>query len=143
MIFTTFREEDLDELMSFLDRNITENYEKGVFLNIKNRWPDGFILLKSEDKIVGVGCGAIQLNSKLRILILAVSKYLRRKGFGSQLLNMMVEQSLSYGVKKVTLEVRQDSSAFHFYRKLGFSSVDLLPCYYQDGCDGIVMEKQI
>ena len=143
MIFTTFREEDLDELMLFLDRNITENYEKGVFLNIKNRWPNGFLLIKSEDKIVGVGCGAIQLNSKLRILILAVSNYLRRKGFGTKLLNMMVERSLVFRVKKVTLEVRQDSSAFLFYRKLGFSSVDILPCYYQDGCDGILMEKQI
>ena len=143
MIFTTFKNEDLEELMIFLDRNITENYEKGVFLNIKNRWGDGFLLIKNEGKIVGIGCGAIQVNSKLRILILAVSKNLRRKGYGGKLLNMMIERSLSFGVKKVTLEVRQDSSAFQFYRKFGFSSVDLLPCYYQDGCDGIVMEKQI
>ena len=56
---------------------------------------------------------------------------------------MMIERSLSYGVKKVTLEVRKESSAIHFYLKLNFSSVDVLPCYYQDGCDGIVMEKQI
>ena len=52
---------------------------------------------------------------------------------------MMVERSLSFGVKKVTLEVRKDSSAIYFYRKLNFSSVDVLPCYYQDGCDGIVL----
>jgi len=143
MIFSTFKNEDLDEFMQFLDSNITENYDKKVFLSIKSRWPDGFILIKDGDRIVGAGCGAIQLNSKLRILILAVSKNLQRQGFGSKLLNMMIERSLSYGVKKVTLEVRQGSSAFSFYRKLNFSSVDLLPCYYQDGCDGIVMEKQI
>ena len=56
---------------------------------------------------------------------------------------MMVERSLVHGVKKVTLEVRKDSSAISFYRNLNFSSVDVLPCYYQDGCDGIVMEKLI
>ena len=56
---------------------------------------------------------------------------------------MMIERSLVYNVKKITLEVRKDSSAIFFYRKLNFSSVDVLPCYYQDGCDGIVMEKQI
>jgi hypothetical protein len=26
---------------------------------------------------------------------------------------------------------------------LKFSGVDVLPCYYQDGCDGIVMERQL
>tara|TARA_B100001250_G_scaffold403552_1_gene418257 strand:+ start:1227 stop:1658 length:432 start_codon:yes stop_codon:yes gene_type:complete len=143
MIVDIFSEKDLDNLMIFLDDNITENYEKEVFLTIMKRWPEGFLLLRNSDKIVGVACGAIQPNSKLRILIIALNKELRRKGFGSQLLNMMIEKSLDYGVKKVTLEVRKDSPAISFYRRLNFSSVDVLPCYYQDGCDGIVMEKQI
>jgi len=138
-----FSEKDLDNLMIFLDSNITENYEKEVFLTIMKRWPEGFLVVREEKDIVGVACGAIQPNSKLRILIIALSKKYRRKGFGKKLLNMMIERSLNYGVKKVTLEVRKDSSAILFYRKLKFSSVDVLPCYYQDGCDGIVMEKQI
>ena len=138
-----FSEKDLDNLMVFLDSNITENYEKEVFLTIMKRWPEGFLVVREENDIVGVACGAIQPNSKLRILIIALSKKYRRKGFGKKLLNMMIERSLNYGVKKVTLEVRKDSSAILFYRKLKFSSVDVLPCYYQDGCDGIVMEKQI
>jgi ribosomal-protein-alanine N-acetyltransferase len=138
-----FSEHDLDNLMLFLDDNITENYEKEVFLTIMKRWPEGFLVVKNNSKMVGVACGAIQPNSKLRILIIALSKEFRRKGIGEKLLNMMIERSLKYGVKKVTLEVRKDSSAILFYRKLKFSSVDVLPCYYQDGCDGIVMEKQI
>ena len=138
-----FSEVDLDSLMLFLDENITENYEKGVFLTIMRRWPEGFLVVRDGTKIVGVACGAIQPNSKLRILIIALEKELRGKGLGKKLLNMMIEKSLAYGVKKVTLEVRKDSKAILFYRKLNFSSVDVLPCYYQDGCDGIVMEKQI
>tara|TARA_B110000014_G_C20053626_1_gene548247 strand:+ start:724 stop:1158 length:435 start_codon:yes stop_codon:yes gene_type:complete len=138
-----FSEVDLDNLMLFLDENITENYEKGVFLTIMRRWPEGFLVVRDGTKIVGVACGAIQPNSKLRILIIALEKELRGKGLGKKLLNMMIEKSLAYGVKKVTLEVRKDSKAILFYRKLNFSSVDVLPCYYQDGCDGIVMEKQI
>ena len=58
-------------------------------------------------------------------------------------MDRMTDASEIFGVKKVTLEVRKDSDAITFYRKLGFSSVDILPCYYQDGCDGIVMEKQL
>ena len=143
MIVENFAEEDLDNLMLFLDKNITENYEKKVFLTIKNRWPEGFLIIKKRGKIIGVSCGAIQPNLKLRILIIALDKSYRRKGYGKKLLNTMVERSLVYGVKKVTLEVRKDSSAISFYRNLNFSSVDVLPCYYQDGCDGIVMEKLI
>ena len=138
-----FSESDLDNLMLFLDDNITENYEKGVFLTIMKRWPEGFLVVRSDNKIVGVACGAIQPNSKLRVLIIALERGLRGKGLGKELLNIMIEKSLAYGVKKVTLEVRKDSEAILFYRKLNFSSVDVLPCYYQDGCDGIVMEKQI
>ena len=143
MIIDKFSELDLDGLMLFLDDNITENYEKGVFLTIMKRWPEGFLVERNDNRIVGVACGAIQPNSKLRILIIALEKYLRGKGLGKKLLNMMIEKSLMHGVKKVTLEVRKDSKAILFYRKLNFSSVDVLPCYYQDGCDGIVMEKQI
>ena len=143
MIIDKFSELDLDGLMLFLDDNITENYEKGVFLTIMKRWPEGFLVVRNDGRIVGVACGAIQPNSKSRILIIALEKYLRGKGLGKKLLNMMIEKSLMHGVKKVTLEVRKDSEAILFYRKLNFSSVDVLPCYYQDGCDGIVMEKQI
>ncbi|MFL2940713.1 MAG: GNAT family N-acetyltransferase [Candidatus Poseidoniales archaeon] len=139
----SFIEKDLDNLMLFLDKNVTENYDKKVFLTIKNRWPEGFLIIKKNDEIIGVSCGAIQPNLKLRILIIALDKSYRRRGYGKKLLNMMVERSLVYGVKKVTLEVRKDSSAISFYRNLNFSSVDVLPCYYQDGCDGIVMEKLI
>ena len=143
MIIDNFTEKDLDNLMLFLDKNITENYDKKVFLTIKNRWPEGFLIIKKNNEIVGVSCGALQPNLKLRILIIALDKGYRRKGYGKKLLKMMVERSLVHGVKKVTLEVRKDSSAISFYRKLNFSSVDVLPCYYQDGCDGIVMEKLI
>ena len=67
----------------------------------------------------------------------------QKKGIGKELMKIMVKESEVFGIKKVTLEVRKDSDAITFYRKLGFSSVDVLPCYYQDGCDGIVMEKQL
>jgi len=143
MIVDKFSKGDLDNLMLFLDDNITENYEKEVFLTIMKRWPEGFLVVRNGNEIVGVACGAIQPNSKLRVLIIALANEFRRKGLGGKLLNMMIERSLNYGVKKVTLEVRKDSTAILFYRKLNFSSVDVLPCYYQDGCDGIVMEKQI
>ena len=138
-----FEEEDLDSLIEFLDENLTENYRKEVFLNIKKKWPEGFLLIKDQQKIIGVGCGAILPNEKLRILIIALEKKYQGKGLGTKLMDQMISAATIFGITKVTLEVRKDSQAINFYRKLGFSSVDVLPCYYQDGCDGIVMERQL
>jgi len=138
-----FEEGDLDSLMEFLDDNLTENYRKEVFLNIKKKWPDGFLLIKDKQKIIGVGCGAILPNEKLRVLIIALEKEYQGRGLGTKLMDQMICAAMIFGITKVTLEVRKDSQAINFYRKLGFSSVDVLPCYYQDGCDGIVMERQL
>ena len=138
-----FEEIQLEELMLFLDENLNENYERVVFLNIRKRWPEGFLTVIDEDKIVGMCCGAILPNDKLRILILVLQSDYQKRGIGKNLMVRMIKASGLFGVKKVTLEVRKDSDAIAFYRKLGFSSVDVLPCYYQDGCDGIVMEKQL
>lgn len=138
-----FEVEQLDELMLFLDENLNENYERVVFLNIRKRWPEGFLTVIDNEKIVGVACGAILPNEKLRVLILVLHGDYQKKGIGKELMEIMTKESEVFGIKKVTLEVRKDSDAITFYRKLGFSSVDVLPCYYQDGCDGIVMEKQL
>ena len=138
-----FQVTDLEPMMLFLDDNLTENYEEKVFLTIHQRWPDGFLIVKDQGNVVGVGCGAILPNEKLRILILALGKDFQGQGLGKELMNRMIRASEVYGVRKVTLEVRKDSDAINFYRKLKFSGVDVLPCYYQDGCDGIVMERQL
>ena len=138
-----FKVSDLEQMMIFLDNNITENYEERVFLTIHQRWPEGFLLVKDQEDIIGIGCGTIMPNEKLRILILALDQKFQGRGLGKKLMNQMIEASRIYGVQKVTLEVRKDSDAINFYRKLRFSSVDVLPCYYQDGCNGIVMELQL
>ena len=143
MNISKFEVNDLKELMLFLDENLNENYEENVFLNIRQRWPGGFLLVKDKSKIVGACCGAILANDKLRILILVLHNDFQKKGIGKELMIQTTEAAKVFGIRKVTLEARKDSDAILFYRKLGFSSVDVLPCYYQDGCDGIVMEKQL
>ena len=143
MNIAKFQISDLEKMMIFLDDNLTENYEKRVFHNIHQRWPEGFLIVKNEKEIVGVGCGAIMPNEKLRILILVMDEDYQGQGFGKKLMDILIDESREHGIKKVSLEVRKDSEAINFYRKFGFSGVDVLPCYYQDGCDGIVMELQL
>ena len=82
MKISKFRTEDLDQLMVFLDSNLEENYEKKVFLNIRQRWPEGFLIIKSKKNMIGVCCGAILPNDKLRILILVLDENYQGKGLG-------------------------------------------------------------
>ena len=133
MNIVQFQISDLEKMVVFLDDNLTENYEKRVFHNIHQRWPEGFLLVKNEGEIVGVGCGAIMPNEKLRILILVMDDDYQGNGFGKKLMDIMIDESREHGVKKVSLEVRKDSEAISFYRKFGFSVVDVLHCYYKDG----------
>ena len=79
MIIKKFQEEQLEELMQFLDENLNENYERIVFLNIRKRWPDGFLTVLDKDKIVGTCCGAILPNEKLRVLILVLENSYQKK----------------------------------------------------------------
>ena len=51
-----FKVSDLEQMMIFLDNNLTENYEESVFLTIHQRWPEGFLLVKDQKDIIGIGC---------------------------------------------------------------------------------------
>ena len=107
MKISAFETNQLDELMEFLDDNLNENYEKNVFLNIRKRWPEGFLIVENNGEIVGACCGAILPNEKLRVLILVLQRDYQRQGIGKDLMNRMIKSSKIFGVKKVTLEVRK------------------------------------
>ena len=102
MNISKFEVKDLKDLMLFLDENLNENYEENVFLNIRQRWPEGFLLVKDKSKIVGACCGAILPNDKLRILILVLQKDFQKKGIGKELMNRMTEAAKVFGIRKIT-----------------------------------------
>ena len=93
-----FEEIQLEELMLFLDENLNENYERVVFLNIRKRWPEGFLTVIDEDKIVGMCCGAILPNDKLRILILVLQSDYQKRGIRKNLMDRMIKASELFGV---------------------------------------------
>jgi len=74
-------------------------------------------------------------------LLVIVSSEYRLRGYGKQLMSMLSKVAKNKGCNRISLEVRNESRAILFYKKLDFSNVDYIPCYYQDGTDAIVMEK--
>ena len=144
MKYELFRPELLNNVISFLDENITERYSPKIFSKIHNLWPEGFILGIVNNKLKALICGAIVPSSeKLRILLVVVSPEYRLQGYGKQLMAMLSKVAKNKGCNRISLEVRNESRAILFYKKLYFSNVDYIPCYYQDGTDAIVMEKEL
>ena len=144
MQYKLFQPEMLNNVISFLDDNIMERYSPKIFSKIHNLWPEGFILGTLNKELKALICGAIVPSTgKLRILLVVVSPECRLQGHGKHLMNLLSKVANEKGCKRISLEVRNDSKAISFYQKLYFSKVDYIPCYYQDGTDAIVMEKEL
>lgn len=85
---------------------------------------------------------AIREGEEIHIHDLAVAPEHRRKGVASALLTQLF--SAAKGVQRARLEVRfSNHPARAFYAKHGFREVAVLPHYYEDGEDGILMIRDL
>lgn len=79
-----------------------------------------------------------------RVLMLAVSEDMRRRGIGTMLMNNFQVESVKKGARVLTLEVRKgNDAAMEFYKKLGFQVMDVIEGYYNDGEDAYQMQRFI
>lgn len=75
------------------------------------------------------------------IATIAVDPHYRRKGIGRALLHAC-ENKL--GVPRARLTVRiSNHAAIAMYEKEGYVTIDVWKAYYNDGEDGMVMEKEL
>ena len=64
--------------------------------------------------------------------LLAVASDHRRQGLGRRLMDWLTISAIEAGVFRINLELRADNSeARNFYRALGFTTLELVPGYYQ------------
>lgn len=82
------------------------------------------------------------VGQEIQILNIAVHPAVRKKGWGTILLENMLQ--LADRDTDIFLEVRSSNrAAISVYEKIGFQSFDCRKAYYQDGEDAIVMRKHI
>lgn len=85
---------------------------------------------------------ALREGEEIHIHDIAVAPEHRRKGVASALLSHLL--SAAGDARRLRLEVRASNSAARaFYAKHGFKEVALLPNYYADGEDGILMIREL
>ena len=86
------------------------------------------------NKLVGFILGSlifIEKKSEYEILLIYVSKYFRKRGYASYLINSLINSNYLYPLKKISLEVSENNfSAINFYKKNGFKKVGIRNQYY-------------
>ena len=82
--------------------------------------------------------------SLARIYSLAVAPEARGRGYARQLIEAMEASAIAEGALFIRLEVADDNlSALHLYQSFGYEPIRRLTEYYEDGHDGIRMEKRL
>lgn len=106
-------------------------------------WPDVIKLKAVEgDEMVGfVACDPRPAEGVSWIATIGVDPRYQRRGIGRTLLRACEEQTK---MPRMKLTVRMSNHpAISMYEKEGYRSVDIWKRYYNDGEDGLVMEKKL
>lgn len=89
------------------------------------------LVLERGDRVAGYGILSIAAG-EAHILNLCVDPNYRSHGYGERLLDQVLLQARSAGVREIFLEVRpSNQTAIALYRKKGFHQVANRPAYYQ------------
>ena len=140
--FRNFEHEDLFEVVRLANRSLNESYDGGLFLQLGDLYPEGFIVAESREGILGFLLGVIERAYEARILILAVDENARGRGIGARLVRLFEERFRERGIRRVNLEVRvTNEAAIRLYEKMGFERRRVLAKYYADGEDAYLMSK--
>ncbi len=79
-----------------------------------------------------------------RIITIDVAPVAQHEGLGTLLLTAAEKELEHAGCDYISLEVAVDNeSALRFYKKHGYSVVKVLPRYYLDSIDGLLMSKEL
>jgi ribosomal-protein-alanine N-acetyltransferase len=140
-----FRPEDVDEVMAIAAASPeVASWSRASYLKFVEENGSLSLVLNVNGEISGFFVGR-RIGDQSEVLNLAVRAKHRRKGEGSALLQLALEEIASGGGKTVYLEVRESNTgAISFYEKQGFSKTGLRKAYYRNPDEAAVtMEKKL
>lgn len=131
-------------VIKLASETLPEHYNPSLFNHFYETFPEGLIIVEKLHKIIGFIVGIKTSISTVRIVMLSISEKQRRQGIGSALLNHFLKEMALQNIKQIELEVRVDNEqAIKFYQKNGFTILELLPKFYQNGEDAYQMKRVI
>ncbi|MFA5417092.1 MAG: ribosomal protein S18-alanine N-acetyltransferase [Bacteroidales bacterium] len=103
-----------------------------------------FYVAETQHTLIGYVILLMRKNShQMRIYSIAVSSLLRGKGIGQYLMDFTLKTAQNWSKSSLKLEVRTtNTSAIQLYERNKFKPVKIIPDYYRDGCDALVMKRK-
>ena len=133
------REEDLKRLIDTSMRIFEDSFEdtQGMIVNIFQSAARDQYLGILNDKIIGMGYSSRD-GDEVSIFGFGIIPELRSKGYGYDLLHLIVEQLRHRGIREIVIEVDSNNThAFNLYRKFGFQ-IEIAFDYYRSKTNELV-----
>lgn len=138
-----YRQNDFDRLISLIKLNTPDFFapeEEQDFVNYLHNEKELYYVVESDNRVIG--CGGINFDNnytEAKISWDILHKDYHRKSIGTQLLQFRINLiKQEYNISKIT--VRTSQMAHHFYRKNGFSLVQIVPDFWAKGYDLYYLE---
>ena len=136
---------NLDDIFSLELDSYALPWTKGILRDCLNNHYD-FIIAKYNNVIIGYIIAKIS-SHETHILNLTVSKYYRKNGIATELLEMIIAKCFILNSLDIYLETRVDNTAaINLYEKHGFRRISIRKNYYKTSTgreDAIVFKKII
>lgn len=91
-------------------------------------------------RVIGY-CGEMIIDDFADIATIAIAPDFQRRGIGTHMIELMIDEAVRRGATRMLLEVRIDNTAaIELYKKYGFDFIAERPNYYGPGLSAYVME---
>ena len=137
-----FQATDMFSTIRIASETLTEQYTPSLFNYFYETFPELFLIAEKHHKIIGFITG-IQLTEEItRIVMLSILPTYQRQHIATELLNELLHILIEKNVKQISLEVKTDNKkAISFYKKHGFTIIDTIEKFYQNGENAFMMTR--
>ncbi len=144
MEIVPFQSSDLDEIMEIENVSFPTPWTRQCYLDLAPLETIFFYVVKDEKAVVGYMLYQAW-GEEMELHSIAVSPLRRRLGIARKMIEYMMDDARSRGVKSVFLQVRPSNAAARsLYTKFGFNVIGIRKKYYRDNFeDALVMKLDI
>lgn len=99
-------------------------------------------VIKYKEQVIGFICFMV-LFDEIDLEAIYIESNFRKKGYGHQLINLMMQEAMNNKCRSIFLEVRESNrNAIGFYYKNGFYVISCRKQYYGNE-NGLIMKKEL
>ncbi|MBE5886794.1 MAG: ribosomal-protein-alanine N-acetyltransferase [Lachnospiraceae bacterium] len=132
MIIRAMEMRDIEAVVILEAENFSEPWSANSFIEEIRKETSLYIVAYEGETLVGI-CGLVTSFDEGEVLNVSVAKEYRKQGIAYQMLQHLLNEGESKGIKHFTLEVREGNvPARTLYEKLGFVCEGIRPNFYRN-----------